>query len=385
MNRRQRGEGSISRRPDGRWAARVDLGWQDGRRARKMLYGRTQRQVVEKLRQALQEHRAGTLQAGKTPTVGQFLGTWLPAAKASVRPSTFTFYEFIAREHLIPALGRTRLDHLTPADVEALLARKQAGGLSPRTCSHIRAVLRGALAKAVRWGMLSRNVAALADAPKAERVEYHVLNPEQARVFLDAVRGDRLEALYTVALGLGLRQGEALGLRWQDVDLEHGTLTVRHALQRVKLEPGQPARKVLVETKTARSRRTLALPAVVLSGLHEHRARQLEERLLAGSRWVETDLVFCTRNGTAATNTYVTQLFQAHLERAGLPRMRFHELRHSAASLLIAQGAPLRTVMEVLGHSTITLTANVYGHLFDEAHRDAASAMDRALGHSDVR
>lgn len=217
--------------------------------------------------------------------------------------------------------------------------------------------------------MLSRNVAALTDAPKAERLEYHVLNPVQARVFLDAVRGDRLEALYTVALGLGLRQGEAIGLRWQDVDLERGTLTARHALQRVKLEPDQPARKVLVETKTARSRRTLALPGVVLSGLREHRARQLQERLLAGSRWVETDLVFSTRNGTAATNTYITRLFQAHLERAGLPRMRFHELRHSAASLLIAQGAPLRTVMEVLGHSTITLTANVYGHLFDEARR----------------
>ncbi len=123
-NRRQRGEGSISRRPGGRWAARVDLGWQDGRRARKTIYGRTQREVVNKLRQALQEHRAGTLQAGKTPTVGQFLGTWLPAARASVRPSTFAAYEWITRKHLIPELGHIHLDRLTPAQVEAMLARK---------------------------------------------------------------------------------------------------------------------------------------------------------------------------------------------------------------------------------------------------------------------
>lgn len=381
MSRRARGEGTITQRADGRWMARMDAGYNgEGTRQRKAVYGATKREVVDKLRELIREREQGTLAAGRTPTVGQFLEQWLTAVEPSVRYATLERYSGLCRTHLIPGLGRTRLDRLTPADVEAFCARKLSEGLSQRSVHHLRAVLRTALNRALRWGMVTRNVAALAEPIRVESRPYQVLDPQQARAFLDAVRGDRLEALYTVALALGLRQGEALGLRWQDVDLERGRLTVAYALQRQKTDPGEPAKPVLVEPKTERSRRTLALPATVLSALREHRSRQLQERLIAGSAWEEYGFIFTTTTGRPLLNTYLLRLFHAHLERAGLPRMRFHELRHSAASLLIAQGVPLKTVSTVLGHSTITLTSDVYGHLFQDAQREAANAMDRALG-----
>jgi len=179
-------------------------------------------------------------------------------------------------------------------------------------------------------------------------------------------------------VALGLRQGEALGLRWEDVDLDRRLLRVSFALQRVDGE------LILVEPKTARSRRTMRLPAAVAAILREHRTRQVQERLLAGSGWRERGLVFTTRSGGPLDGSAVTKDFQRCLAAAGLPKMRFHELRHSAASLMLAQGLPLRTVMEVLGHSTITLTANTYSHLLPSLMDEAADAIDRVLQAADL-
>ncbi|HET8631551.1 MAG TPA: site-specific integrase, partial [Thermomicrobiales bacterium] len=200
--------------------------------------------------------------------------------------------------------------------------------------------------------------------------------PAEARRFLDAARGNRLEALYRVALSLGLRQGEILGLQWADVDLDAGTLAVRRQLQRVD------GAFRLMELKTAQSRRTLALPAALLAALREHRRRQLEERLLAGERWrgAAWDLVFCTRYGTPLDARNLVIYFKALLTRAGLPDIRFHDLRHSCISLLAAQGVSDRVAMEIAGHSQISLTKNIYTHVYDEAKRQAAEAMDRLLG-----
>ena len=206
----------------------------------------------------------------------------------------------------------------------------------------------------------------------AIKVRWH-LTPEQARAFLEAASGDRLEALYTVALAVGLRQGEALGLRWDDVDLEAGTLTVRHALQRVG------GRLRLVEPKTRLSLRNIALPPMVVAALRAHRSRQLQERLWAGSRWQEHDYVFASTIGTPLDGTNVTHRLQAILLTAGLPRQRFHDLRHACASLLLALGVHPRVVMETLGHSQISLTMNTYGHVLPSLQRDAADRMDRLL------
>lgn len=231
-----------------------------------------------------------------------------------------------------------------------------------------------ALGQAFQWGLVARNVATLVAAPRATHSEMTVLTPEQARTFLETARNDRLEALYRVALSLGLRRGEALGLRWEDIDFEQRTLRVSFALQALK------EKLTLVEPKTMTSRRTIPLPFALVSALRAHYARQLQERLLAGDRWQEHGLVFPTSIGTPMHAGNLVRSFHALLKRAGLPSIRFHDLRHSCASLLAAQGVPARVAMEILGHSDIRVTQNIYTHVFDDAKRAAADAMDRALG-----
>ncbi len=265
------------------------------------------------------------------------------------------------------------LADVTPSRIQTLMNAKLAEGLNPRTVTYIRDVLSHALNQAVRWNMLPRNVAPLVKAPKAVKREMTVFTPEQARAFLDAVRGDRLEALYTVALALGLRQGEALGLTWADVDFDAGTITVKHQLQRIA------GKLTLTEPKSRASRRTIQAPAVVLDALRQHRRRQLEERLALGGDWQDSGLVFTTAKGTPLDDSNLRRLFLAALRTAGLPRLRFHDLRHSAASLLLAQGVPARMIMELLGHSQITLTLGTYSHILPQLSRETAEKMNAIL------
>ncbi len=375
MPRRGRDEGNIYQRSDGRWTARISLGYQGGRRVRKSLYGKTRKEVQDKLVAAQR-----SLQLGMTPTrngrltLGAYLEEWLAeSVLPSVRRTTFRSYEQLLRVHVLPDLGRLTLAKLGPDDVQRLLNRKQAEGLSPRTVSHIRAVLRRALNVAQRWDLVPRNAAALASPPRVPRYQVPALDPEAARAILRAVTGDRFEALFVLALATGLRQGECLGLRWEDVDLDAGTLYVRNALQRVG---GQPQ---LVEPKTSLSRRTLALPHPAVVALRTHRLRQHQDRLLAGARWRDQRFVFCTLVGTPADGPAVTRRFKHLLAEAGLPAMRFHDLRHGCASLLLAQGVSPRVVMEILGHSQISLTMNTYAHVIPSLKRDAAEQMATLL------
>jgi len=372
--RRGNAEGSIYQRHDGRWVAVVDLGRDElGRRQRKSIYGDTRRAVKDKLTTALHAQSEGDLRAGPSESLGAFLARWLE--QAPVRGSTRMHYARNVRQHITPALGRIPLAKLTAEDVNGLIQAKLRSGLSPRSVHHMRAVLRNALGRAVRWGLVTRNVAELADPPRVPEYEARLLDVDEARRFLAAAAGDRLEALYSVALSLGLREGEALGLRWQDVDLERRTLQVAHTLQRV---PG--AGLQLLEPKTKRSRRLLEMPDVVVRALRAHRARQLEERLAAGKLWQDLGLVFTTYEGRPLQATHVLAgSFRRIREAAGIDRLRFHDLRHSAATLLLAQGVPQRVVMEQLGHTTLAMTQR-YTHVVPQLMKDAAAAMDRALG-----
>ncbi len=224
MARRGHNEGSIYQREDGRWVGVIDLGYHGGKRKRKSFYGSTRREVQQKLIAALRDRQTG-LPGGydDRQTVEQFLNHWLEnSVKPSVRPKTYTSYAQLVRLHLAPELGRIRLTKLSPQDVQRFINRKLVSGLSPRTVEYCRAVLRRALNQAVRWGYVPRNVATLVDAPRSERPDPEPLTPEEVRAFLEAVKEDRLAALYSVAIALGLRQGEALGLRWEDVDLGMG-------------------------------------------------------------------------------------------------------------------------------------------------------------------
>jgi integrase len=309
-------------------------------------------------------------------TLGQFLLRWLQdSVKPTVRPRTYSSYSQLLLDHVIPALGQVPLGKLGPQHVQGFLNQKlRQGRLSGRTIQYLHAVLRAALNQALRWRLVQVNVATLVDPPRAERHEVHPLTPREARTLLDAAQGDRLAALYALALAVGLRQGEALGLHWEDVDLEAGNLRVRVALQR---QDGRGLQSV--EPKTARSRRGIVLPPYVVESLRAHRSRQVQERLLAGSRWQETGLVFTTAIGTPLDGGSVTHRFQRMLERAGLPRLRFHDLRHACASLLLAQGVHPRVVMEILGHSQISLTMNTYSHVIPALQREAADRMDAVL------
>jgi integrase len=301
---------------------------------------------------------------GAGPTLAAFVSRWLKdVAQPKLRPATFERYEELLRLHVIPHLGHIRIGRLTPADVQAVLNGASQRGLKARTVSHIRAVIRTSLNQALRWGIVSRNVAALATPPRIVHVPVQVLTPDQALVLLEAVAGSPIETLVRVALSLGLRQGEALGLRWQDVDFAARQLHVRHALQRVAGE------LTLVEPKSRSSRRTLPLPEALVAALREHKDRQ---------PGLPAAYLFTTAGGQPLDGTNVTKTFQKLLRAAGLPRMRFHDLRHSCASLLLAQGVSPRQVMETLGHSQISLTMNTYSHILP--NRETADVMDRVLG-----
>ena len=378
MTKRGNSEGSIYQRKDGRWAASADLGYAGGRRRRKAFYGRTRKEVADKLVTALRARQQGLPILSERQTTGAFLESWLrDSAAPKVRPKSLVRYEGIVRLYLLPAIGHIPLAKLSPSHVQKMMNDALAAGASPQSACHHRAVLRTALNVALRWGMVSRNAASLAEPPRVPEREVRALGVADARALLAAVEGDRLEALFTVALGVGLRQGEALGLRWgSDVDLEAGTLAVQRALQRVG------GAWLFLEPKTARSRRTVTLPQPVVAALREHRGRQLQERLRAGAAWEGEKwggLVFCGEIGEPLSGFHVSRRFRSLLALAGLPSMRYHELRHGAASLMAAQGVPARVAMEVLGHAQISTTLNLYTHVAPELQRDAAERMAAAL------
>jgi integrase len=230
------------------------------------------------------------------------------------------------------------------------------------------------LVTAEKWGMVSRNVAKLVDPPRVPKHEISPLTPEQAKVLIETSVEDRHRALWITALGTGMRQGELLGLRWEDVDLDAGKLRVRYSLANVD---GQ---LTLLEPKTDRSRRTVLLADAVVMALRAHRTRQRMDRLVSGSRWVDGGHVFTTLHGTPYHAATITRAFKAALTRAGLPACRFHDLRHAAATFLLAQGMTLEDVKNQLGHSTIVLTSNTYGHVLEQRKRQVARAMDAVLG-----
>jgi integrase len=391
----------VFERDDGRWCGVISLGWRSGKRKRKYVYGETAAAVRDLMTKAKSNQLDGLPIAPDRQTVGDFLAGWLErSVRPSVRPLTWQQYEAHVRLYLasrspsrpdqpmalpayapLPALGNIELSKLRPEHVQNFTNSKLKTNLSPRTVQLSLVILRRALDSAVKWGLIARNVAKLVDGPKVRHREIVPLDPEQAGKFLEAAQGCRFEAIYRTALALGLREGEALGLRWRDVDFEKNTLTVSQTLQRIGGKRyGEKSKLQFSEPKTDRSRRTVAMPEAVIRPLKIHRARQSQDRLAAGSRWVDFDLVFTTRKGTPLGARDVVLDFKAVLKDAKLPStIRFHDLRHSAASLLLAQGVQMRVVMELLGHSTIKLTADTYSHVFPEVMRDAAKAMDKAL------
>ena len=376
--RRGHGEGAIYQRADGRWCASVDLGIIQGKRRRKVIYGKSRKEVADKLKALHRDQVAGINIAPEQQTVQQFLEQWLEQSiKLPRRPKTYHSYAQIVRLYLIPHLGQRQLSKLAPEHVQAMLnvllgsGGVDQCGLAPRTVQYVRAVLRKALNQALKWNYVARNVADLVDSPRVEKYKIAPLSQAQAQRLLDAVQGHRLEALYRLTLSLGLREGEVLGLSWDDIDFDQQTLRITGALQR------RDGRLQRVEPKTASSVRTLPLPATLLRMLQAHRIAQHEERALRGEAWKDHGLAFPSNVGTPISPRNLVRHFKTVLKRAGLPETtRFHDLRHSCATLLIAQGVHPRVVMEILGHSQISVTMNTYGHVLPETQREAADKID---------
>ncbi|MAT06258.1 MAG: hypothetical protein CL424_14565 [Acidimicrobiaceae bacterium] len=377
MVKRANGQGSLRYdRERKRYELRVTI---DGRRRK--VTGKTQAEVNERA-EALRRNAELGPGLPAEMTVSRYLEHWIAQVLplTDLAQTTREQYERMARLYIIPIIGRRRLDQLAPADVRTMLSRLSEQGLSPATLRQARSVLSRALRTAEADGLVTRNAARLVDGVRQANKEGRTLTPAEARTLLSAAHGHEYEALVYVLLSLGLRKGEALGLSWSDIDFDStpAKLTVRRALKKDNRD-----RTYLDTPKTTRSRRTIHLPGSLVDVLRQHRKRQAAERLAFGEGWggrfADEDLVFTTSIGTALDPNRVNRQVQQIAQDAGLGKWTPHELRHSAASLLIAQGVPLKTISEMLGHSSIRVTADVYGHLLDDARSEAATAMEGVL------
>jgi integrase len=376
--RRGHNEGTIIQRQDGRWCAAMSGGYKDGKLQRKFYYGATRKEVSDKLDEGRENLKKGIAPVIGRQTLAEYLETWLAeCVKPRVRTSTWISYDQQVRVHISPALGHVDLTKLTPQHIQRYMNEKaepkgkDEPGLSAKTIRYHRSILAMALKQAHRWGLVAQNVATLVDPPSAKKYKLQTFDPAQAHKLLDTLKGERLGALFTVALSLGLRRGEALGLRWQDVDFDARTLRVCQALARVGREI------VISEPKTASSRRILPLPETLAASLRERRKQQLEERMAAGDKWTDSGLVFTSRLGEPIDPRTVKRHLDRILTAAKLPHCRVHDLRHFCASLLLAQGVALKIVSEILGHTQISITADLYTHVLPSLKQDAIGALDR--------
>jgi integrase len=351
------------------------------RRQRAKTFG-TRKEAEAELARWLTEIERGTALEPSKLTVGEYLAHWLGAyAATNVRPTTYRSYEQLIRVHLVPALGHIPLQKLSPAHLQAFysdrLARGRAdgtGGLAPRTVRYLHSIVREALAQAVRWQLVARNVADATEPPRAVRPHVQTWDTAQLRRFLTFAQDDEhYGPVWLVAVATGLRRGEVLGLRWEDVDLERGRLHIRRSL----VEIGSALH--IQEPKTESSRRVLPVPAEVVAALRAHRARQAEHRLRLGPAWQDHGLVFTTASGGPIAPRNLLRRFKALAEAAGLPPIPFHGLRHAHATALLRDGIPAKVVSERLGHSSISLTLDTYSHVLPGMQRQAAGSIDVAL------
>lgn len=375
-------------RSDGRWAASVEVGvGVDGRRKRKWFYAATQRDVIAKKRAFLEAQSQGISPSDERLTVGRFLDDWLastvlPSTKAA---STKADYADIVRLHLIPALGHIRLTRLSATDVDRYISAKRTAGrtvrtkagYSPSTVRYHHAVLRTALTKATRLGLVTRNVAqqVTVEAPRRDPRVVHALDDDQLHSLLAAARRHRLYAFFLLLAGLGLRRGEALGLRWSDLDPANGLLTIEQQVQRVR----GAGLQILPVPKTASSHRTVHVPAICLDALKAHRQQQRRERLAAGPRWQDNGLIFPSTVGTPMEPRNLNRILHRLCDEAQIPRERLHNLRHTAATVAYAQGLGDIEVQRMVGHQRASTTRDIYLHVVPALGREGAARLNEVL------
>ena len=368
--------GQIIQRGERTFLVRVYLGRdpETGKRDyhNKTIHG-TKKDAQAYLNQILRDKDMGTYVQPSNMILDQFLDQWLEtAAKPRVRERTLASYEEILGLYIRPELGRLPLANITPLKIQTIYGELLERGLSPRTVRYAHSVLRMALEQAVKWQMLSQNPSQHVDLPRQKKEEMRTLSPREARQFLDSTAFSRYGTLFELLLTTGLRPGEALGLKWPDVDWEKGRLTIQRVLVYGR---GFEA------PKTPRARRTIPLPASTMQSLQEHRIRQAEERLQAGSNWEHHDLIFTAHNGQPIDHrNLVRRHFKPLLEHANLPQeLRLYDLRHTCATLLLSAGENPKIVSERLGHASITLTLDTYSHVLPDMQEGAAAKLEKLL------
>jgi integrase len=359
MARRGNQEGAIYQRKDGRWVGVLHLGYANGKRQRKYYYGKTRREVQQRLTAALADHQKGITPAPERQTVAQFLGRYLETVTSGRAGNTQRNTRAIVYTHLIPAFGSRSLVGLAPSEIQGLYADLQRRGRKPSTVRQVHAILRTALKQAVAWGELVRNPCDLVSPPRVPQEAKAILDVPQARHLLAVAEDDPLHAWLWVALTTGLREGELLALHWTDLDLERGRLTVQRNLTRDGVKA----------PKSTSSRRTIPLVAPTVAALRRH-----------GQEHPSAPLVFATADGEPLDVDWLRKCWwYPLLKGADLPRVHIHSLRHSAGSFLLALGMSLPQVSRILGHSSVAVTARVYAHVLEGGEQEILARLGELL------
>lgn len=379
---RANGEGTVfKRKRDNKWVAEMILGIdENGKRIVKRFAHETKKKVTEWLSEQQTAKQQGLIVEPHRQTLGQFLDHWLETTvKDNRKPATYLNYRQMVNVHIKPEIGSVPLGKLTAQHVQMCYHRRRQAGRSGRTVRLVHAVLHKALDQAVKWQLLARNLADAVEPPRVEHKEMSTLSPDQFIQFLRTAREDRLHALYTLAVTVGMRLSELLGLRWSSVDLKTSTIAITETWNKVggRMQRGTP--------KTKASRRAVTIPEVAVASLKRWKREQGEERLSLGA-WKDPDIVFSTSIGTALNPANVrNRSFYPLLEKAGCPRIRFHDLRHTAATIMLWQGVSARVLQEVLGHAHVNVTLGTYAHVLPEQKKEAAQKVDAFLAAADKK
>ena len=381
MSKNGNNEGCITKRKDGRWQGSITTGYnKDGSQKRQYVYGKTRKEVAEKLHDLISAIQTNTfISKSSSPTVESWLKIWLPEYKRhTIKETTYDQYEVMIQKYLIPRIGDYRLVDLQPHHVQRLYNYIFESGKSARTVQIVHNVLHAALKQALKNGLVSRNVSEAAELPRGKKRERRVLTVDEQRLLLQELKKDRWGNAYIFALYTGLRRGEILALQWSDVNWEAQTITVNKTLNRVNDRDNPHHTKLLLgEPKTEKSRRTIPLMDCALAILQEQKRIQRQERKKLGDDYLDQNLAFATETGTYIDPGNYNRKFYKVVKSLGLPHANPHSLRHSFATRALEAGVDLRTTQELLGHSSVELTANLYTHVLMDHKRKEISKLNR--------
>lgn len=359
------------------WEARYTAGYDpgNGKQIQRSITGKTQKEVAKKLKEATAAIDAGTYTAPSKMTVGEWLDIWTAEYLGNVKPRTVDLYKGVVRSRIKPGLGAVKLESLTPHTVQSYYNGLSKEGLAPKTVKNIHGILHKALQQAVANGYIRVNPADSCILPRPVRKELKPMDEDMISAFLKAIQGHRFEDLFTVTLFTGMREGEALGLLWDCVDLTGGTVTIDKQLQLIRGTKGQYQ---MVPTKNSKGR-TISIAPSVVTTLFKVKHKQLENRLRSGECWEDSGFVFTDEVGHHLSASSVYKAFKAVMEQIGSPETRFHDLRHSYAVASIKSGDPIKTVQENLGHATAAFTLDVYGHVTEQMKKESAARMEQFI------